>query len=305
MIKNLFLTLSTVGWAQRIALNWPPARKFARRFIAGETIDEALALTKQLNGQGIAVTIDYLGESVKEAQDTLRVVKMYESIIGCIIEQNLHATVSLKLTHLGFDISPEVCFSNLCQILTLAKQGDVGVTIDMESSDYTESTLEIYRRLRDEHGFKNLGTVIQAYLYRSEKDMYELTCQGAHIRLCKGAYLEPPTIAYPSKSDVDENFVRLMKAYFMESSDSYLAIATHDEKMLTATEQFIIENKIPDYRYEFQMLFGIRNDRQIELSQEHTMRVYVPFGEAWYPYFMRRLAERPANVWFMAKNLFS
>jgi len=304
MMKKLFLSLSTAGWAQNIASNWPPARKLARRFIAGETICEAIELTKQLNKQGIEVTIDYLGESVKETEDTSRVVTTYQTIVRYIMEHKLLATISLKLTHLGYDISPELCLSNLCKILTVAKQVDVGVTIDMEGSDYTEETLELYRRLRDEHGFSNLGTVIQAYLYRSEKDMDRLTREGAHIRLCKGAYLEPPTIAYPSKSDVDQNFLRLMREYLVNSSSSYLAIATHDEKMLSAAENLIEEEQIPEYRYEFQMLFGIRTDRQIELSRKHTMRVYIPFGEAWYPYFMRRLAERPANVWFMAKNLF-
>jgi proline dehydrogenase len=175
----------------------------------------------------------------------------------------------------------------------------------MEGSGHTERTITLYRTLRDEYDFDNAGTVIQAYLYRSEEDMQALTKEGSHIRLCKGAYLESATVAFPLKADVDANYVRLTKVYLQGNPNSYLCLATHDENMIRKTEQFIRTNQIPPNRYEYQMLYGIRPERQRELARTHTMRVYVPFGAAWYPYFVRRLAERPANVWFIVKNIFS
>jgi proline dehydrogenase len=286
---------------------WGVARRVARRFVAGETLEEALQVTHTLNSKGLLVTLDYLGESVTSADDARAISDAYRQMLARIASDKAQATVSLKLTHLGLDISEELCQTNLRHILTAAKEHGIGVTIDMESTHYTDTTLRIYRTMRDEYGFDNVGTVIQAYLFRSENDMHELAAEGSHIRLCKGAYLESPEVAFPLKADVDANYVKLTKQYLSAASTSderpYLCIATHDENMIQAAENILRET--PTSRYEFQMLYGIRGTRQEELAKQHKMRVYVPFGTAWYPYFMRRLAERPANLWFFARSFFT
>lgn len=302
MLRRLLLYLSTAGWAIGIVTHWGLARRVARRFVAGETLDEALTLTRHLNNQGLWATLDYLGESVSKAEDTQEVVSMYCAILESLPAGN---SVSLKLTHLGLNISEELCQSNLRQILTAAKARHIPVTIDMENSPYTDTTLRIYRTMRDAYDFDNVGTVLQAYLYRTEEDMRQLAAEGAHIRLCKGAYLEPPEIAYPQKADVDASFIRLMEQYLQAPPPAYLCIATHDENMIGAGEAIIKRQNIAPERYEFQMLYGIRSARQAELAAAgYRMRVYVPFGTAWYPYFVRRLAERPANLWFFMRSLF-
>ncbi len=251
------------------------------------------------------MTLDYLGESVERAEDTKDVVTAYRTAVQRLDEAELDAGISLKLTHLGLDISEELCQTNLRHILTTAQAHDIPVTIDMESSDYTDTTLRIYRTMRDEYGFDQVGTVIQAYLYRSEDDMRELAAEGARVRLCKGAYLEPPDRAFPHKADVDRNYVRLTEQFLQSPPPAYLEIATHDEAMIDAAKRAIETYDVPDDRYEFQMLYGIRSAMQRALASEgYQVRVYVPFGEAWYPYFMRRLAERPANLWFFIQSLF-
>lgn len=305
MLRQSLLYLSTAGWARSFATNWSVARRVARRFVAGETMDEAIAVAKELLQNNILSTLDYLGESVSSEADTREVVETYQRLIERIAKENLRATVSVKPTHVGLDISEELCLTNLRHILTTGKTHGVGVTLDMEGSGHTERTITLYRTLRDEFDFDNAGTVIQAYLYRSEEDMQALSQEGSHIRLCKGAYLEPATVAFPLKADVDANYVRLAKVYLENSPASYLCLATHDEAMIRQTEQYIQTHQIAPSRYEYQMLYGIRSDRQRELARTHTMRVYVPFGAAWYPYFVRRLAERPANVWFIVKNMFA
>jgi len=305
MLRQSLLYLSTAGWARGLATNWNVARRVARRFVAGETMDEAIAVAKQLKDQNIFSTLDYLGESVNSEADTREVVDTYQRLIERAAAENLRATVSVKPTHVGLDISEDLCLNNLRSIMSTGKKHGVGVTLDMEGSAHTERTLLLYRTLRDEFDFDNAGTVIQAYLYRSEEDMQALSREGSHIRLCKGAYLEPPNVAFPLKADVDANYVRLAKVYLQANPDSYLCLATHDENMIRQTEQFIQQHRIHPIRYEYQMLYGIRPERQRELARTHTMRVYVPFGTAWYPYFVRRLAERPANVWFFVKNMFS
>lgn len=304
MLRRLLLYLSAAAWARKIVTHWGLARRVALRFVAGETLDEAVTAARALNERRLLVSLDYLGESVRNPSDTEEVVKMYRAMLQRIAQDKLQATVSLKLTHLGLDIGEDLCITNLRHILTDAQLHGIGVTIDMESSAYTETTLRIYRTLRDEYGFDNLGTVIQAYLYRSAEDMRQLAGEGAHIRLCKGAYLEPPEVAYPEKADVDANYVRLMQDFLQAPPPAYLCIATHDENMIQAAESFIKSHDVQG-RYEFQMLYGIRSARQDELAAAgYPMRVYVPFGEAWYPYFMRRLAERPANLWFFTRALF-
>lgn len=305
VIRRVLLYLSMAGWARGIVTRLGAARRMALRFVAGETLAEAYAVTRTLNAKGLAVTLDYLGESVARAEDTQEVVRTYHALLDQIHAGQYNASVSLKLTHLGLDISEELCVTNLRHILTKAKDYSIPVTLDMESSAYVDRTLRIYRTMRDEYDFTNVGTVIQSYLYRSEKDMRELAAEGSHIRLVKGAYLEPADVAYPDKADVDANYVRLLGEY-LQAPNSYLCIATQDENMIQAGERLIREQAVPTSRYEFQMLYGIRPTRQEELAQAgYTMRVYVPFGEAWYPYFMRRLAERPANLKFFVRAFFS
>ncbi len=307
MLRRFLLYLSVAGWARGIMSNLGVAKRVASRFVAGETLQEAVEATRALNTSGLLVTLDYLGESVASAADTEEVVSTYRDILRQIEQHGLQASISLKLTHLGLDISEELGVTNLRHILTEAQsRGNIPVTIDMESSDYTEKTLQIYRTMRDEYGFHNVGTVIQAYLYRSLEDMRTLAQEpNTHIRICKGAYLEPASVAFPEKADVDQQYVRIVDEYLTAPTDAYLCIATHDENMIQAAQQSIQKSGVSPDRYEFQMLYGIRSQRQHELAGEgYKMRVYVPFGEAWYPYFMRRLAERPANVWFFAKSLF-
>jgi proline dehydrogenase len=305
MLRQLLLYLSTARWARTIATRWGAARRVARRFIAGETVQDALNATRDLNAQGLLVSLDYLGESVTNADDTQSVVAAYRQLIDRIAGEQLKASVSLKLTHMGLDISEDLCVSNLRHILTDAKAHGIAVTIDMESSAYTDTTLRVYRTLRDEYAFANVGTVIQAYLYRSRDDMRELAAQGATIRLCKGAYLEPESVAFPEKADVDAQYAQIMLDYLDAPPPAHLQIATHDENLIARAETAMREKNLPKDRAEFQMLYGIRTARQHSLAAAgYPVRVYVPFGEAWYPYFMRRLAERPANLWFFAKSLF-
>ena len=304
MLRRLLLYLSAAKWARGIVMRWGVARTVARRFIAGETIDEALTVSRQLNDHGLLVSLDYLGESVASAADTEDVVSTYRRLLASIHERGLQAGVSLKLTHLGLDIGEELCLLNLRAILTDAKAHAIPVTIDMESSAYTEKTLQIFRTMHQDYDFDNLGTVIQAYLFRTADDMRALATEGATIRLCKGAYLEPPTVAFPEKADVDKNYVEVMRAYLAAPPPAYLQLATHDENIIQTAEGLIRAGNLQN-RSEFQMLYGIRSARQLELAQAgFPVRVYVPFGEAWYPYFMRRLAERPANLWFFAKSFF-
>jgi proline dehydrogenase len=305
MLRRLLLYLSTATWARSLAMNLGLARRVALRFVAGETLDEAVAVTRALNDSGLLVTLDYLGESVTSPEDAQAVVAAYQTILNRIHMEGLQSGISLKLTHLGLDIGEELCQNNLRHILTTAKEHAIPVTIDMESSDYTDTTLRLYRTMRDEYEFDNVGTVIQSYLFRSADDMRDLAVEGAHIRLCKGAYLEPPEVAFPKKAAVDASYVQLMRDYLQALPPAYLCIATHDENMIRAAEEAINGDGVAPDRYEFQMLYGIRGDRQTELAATgYKMRVYVPFGTAWYPYFVRRLAERPANLGFFLRALF-
>ncbi len=305
MLRRFLLYLSAAAWARGMVTHVGLARRVARRFVAGETLDDAVAASRALNAQGLLVSLDYLGESVTAPEDTQKVVRTYHSLIERIADEGLKAGVSLKLTHLGLDITEDLCIHNLRAILGDAKARGIPVTIDMEGSDYTDRTLRIYRRVRDEYGFDNVGTVIQAYLYRTKEDMRHLAKEGATIRLCKGAYLEADTVAYPDKADVDASYVTALRDFLPAPPPAFLQVATHDEQMIQAAEAAIRENKLPPERYEFQMLYGIRSARQLELAAAgYQVRIYVPFGEAWYPYFMRRLAERPANLWFFARSIF-
>jgi len=280
------------GWSSRAA----------RRFVAGETIEETIGPVAALNRQGIAVSLDLLGESVKNEEQVAVTLDTYLRLFQSIRENNLDANVSLKLTALGLDIDADHCYRNMARLLTAAGE-DQFVRIDMESSEYTQRTLDLFTRLWEgPEKFRNVGVVIQSYLRRSAEDIEHLIAMGARVRLCKGAYKEPAEAAYPDKSDVDANYVRLMQRLL--SDGVYPGIATHDENMIAATRTYVSEQKIASDRYEFQMLYGIRRDLQLQLVKEgYRMRVYTPFGTYWYPYLMRRLAERPANLMFVLKNM--
>ncbi|GAB4575130.1 MAG: proline dehydrogenase [Anaerolineae bacterium] len=308
MLRSALLYLSGADWARSVVTHFFVARRVARRFVAGESLEEAIGVVRKLQAAGLEVTLDFLGESVHSEADARGAAEQYLQLLDAIETHQLRATVSLKLTQLGLDISEDLCLENMRRILEKARALNNHITIDMESSAYTDVTLRIYRTLRHEYGFDNVGVVIQAYLYRSTADMEALREEGAFVRLCKGAYKEPPDRAFPSKADVDANFVRLMRAYLSNGTTdtgAYLAVATHDQKIIDEMRRFAREAAISNDCFEFQMLYGIRADLQQELAQQgYTMRVYVPFGTQWYPYFMRRLAERPANLWFFVSNLF-
>jgi len=306
LMRRLFLYLSQAKWARFLVTHFFIARRMARRFVAGETLEDAIRTTQALNASGLSVTLDYLGESVTHAEETEAVRKTYLDLLENIHKHRLNASISLKLTHMGLDIGEELCVANLRHILNCAKSYNIPVTIDMEGSPYTDVTLRLYRTMRDEYDYGRLiGTVIQSMLHRSIADMRELAREGARIRLVKGAYLESDTIAYPQKADVDKAYVDIMRDYFTQIPPAYLELGTHDEKMISQAIAIAGENGVDNSHYEIQMLYGIRRDRQTELASAGVQtRVYVPFGEAWYPYFMRRLAERPANVWFLMRSLF-
>jgi proline dehydrogenase len=277
------------------------AVRSASRFVAGETVDAVIAPVQALNAQGISATLDLLGESVKNEQEVAEVLDTYLQLFQNINARNLNANVSIKLTALGLDIDPELCYRNMERLLNAAGP-DQFVRIDMESSDYTQRTLDLFTRLWNSPSqYRNVGVVIQSYLRRSADDIEMLIEMGARVRLCKGAYKEPETVAFPEKADVDANYIRLMERLLKDGN--YPGIATHDENMINATKAYAAANSIGLDRFEFQMLYGIRRDLQTQLVKEgYRMRVYTPFGTHWYPYMMRRLAERPANVWFVLKN---
>jgi proline dehydrogenase len=277
------------------------ARRLATRFVAGETLDQALGVTRKLNGEEITVTLDHLGESVNSLDEAAEARDVYLRTIDAVQQGGVQGNVSLKLTQFGIDLSEAECRSNVERLVARAAECGNFVRVDMESSEYTDRTLALVRDLHAKHG--SVGTVIQAYLYRSKADIEDLSRRGIRIRLCKGAYLEPAAVAFPKKTDVDANYIELMK--LLLDRGTYPAIATHDEKMIEATRAYVAEKKIARDRFEFQMLYGIRRDLQRKLIAEgYRVRIYVPFGEAWYPYYMRRMAERPANVLFILRNLF-
>jgi proline dehydrogenase len=277
-----------------------PFRKLVDRFVAGECLADTLRVASQLQSRGMNVSIDYLGESVRDRQMAESVVEEYLRVLPAMAQRGLDVQVSLKLTQLGLDIDEAFCKQNLERIVQQA--GDVGgfVRIDMENSVYTQRTLDLFYSLHDR--YPNLGVVIQAYLYRSEADIQQLVGCRASVRLCKGAYAEPASVAYPKRRQVDEAYRRLMRNLLLHGHRP--AIATHDESIIRDAIAFSRENNMPPQRFEFEMLYGIRRDLQEQLvAQGYQMRVYVPYGEAWYPYFTRRLAERPANLFFFLRHV--
>jgi proline dehydrogenase len=307
-LRLLMLYLSGATWARSLVSNLGVAQAVAGRFVAGETVHEAMAVTRELNRAGMSVTLDYLGESVMDQIMAEAARDEILHLFDCIEETQTEANVSVKLSQLGVKINPQLALDNMRRILGRAREYRNRVRIDMEDSPLVDTTLDIYRTLRDEDGFDNVGVVIQSYLYRSEADVRRLIEEGAWVRLCKGAYAEPPDVAFPDKADTDRNFIHLMQLMLGEEARRrgvYLAVATHDEKMIEATRDFVAAHDIPAEAFEFQMLYGIRRELQEALRRQgYQVRVYVPYGGAWYPYFMRRLAERPANLWFFISNLF-
>ena len=302
MLRNALLYLSNQPKVFNFVRHNRMAKGFANRFVAGETLDTALAAVKQLNSQGISATLDLLGESVHNEAEARESARAYIEILDRIEEEKLNANASVKLTAMGLDISEDLCVSNMQNILDRAQELKTFVRLDMESSDYTQKTLDLfYERLYPSYR-GNVGIVLQSYLYRTATDVEDANKAGARVRLCKGAYKEPAAVAYPEKKDVDENYVRCMRTLLNDGH--YPGIATHDEAMVDATKRFARENSIGNDRFEFQMLYGVRRDLQEKLVREgYRLRVYVPFGTQWYPYLMRRLAERPANVMFITGNI--
>jgi proline dehydrogenase len=277
------------------------AQRLATRFVAGETLDLALAVSRKLNSENITITLDHLGESVSTLEEAAEARDVYLRTLSAIHDSGIRGNVSLKLTQFGLDFSTEQCRANVEQLVKRAAELDSFVRVDMESNEYTDRTIDLVTDLHGRYGA--VGIVIQAYLRRSQKDIEKLNALGIRVRLCKGAYLEPHSVAFPEKSEVDRSYVELMK--LLLDHGSYPAIATHDEAMIAETKAYAAAKKVPRDAFEFQMLYGIRRDLQRQLIAEgYRLRLYVPFGKAWYPYYMRRLAERPANVFFILRNLF-
>jgi proline dehydrogenase len=306
LLRDVFLAMSTNPVVNRAIVGFPLSRTVSRRFVAGEKLEEAIQVIRKLNAQSLQVTLDVLGESVTQESEARAAKEEYLHALEAIAANQVTSHVSVKLTQMGLAIDPDLALDNVRQIVGKAKAIGSFTRIDMEDATRTQATLNIYKTLREE--FDNIGIVIQAYLYRSEADMQALLEMGANVRLCKGAYKEAPNIAFPSKKDVDANYIKLAQTYLDANGShngSFLALATHDEQIINWAKAYIAAHHVSNDHFEFQMLYGIRSDLQRGLAAEgYGMRVYVPYGSHWYPYFMRRLAERPANVVFLASNLF-
>jgi proline dehydrogenase len=277
------------------------SRRLTSRFIAGRTLEDGIRVLQDLGRQRVLGTLDFLGENVRSLEEASRSCDSYFAAQCAIDKAGLPATVSIKLTQFGLDFSQGACLNNVTELVRRARAKNSRVEIDMESSDYTDRTLDIVVHLQQQFP-GSVRAVIQAYLYRSQQDIRMLSERHIPVRLCKGAYREPSAVAFPRKADVDANYVKLMKLLLEQGA--YPAIASHDENIVREALRHIREQKIAPDRFEFQMLYGIRRDLQRRIvNQGYSLRLYVPYGDAWYPYFMRRLAERPANVFFLARNL--
>jgi proline dehydrogenase len=301
MLKESMLYLAKQDTIREFTQRNTIARRVARRFVAGETLDEAMPVTHELNRRRISVSLDHLGENTNDASEAESAAQDYISIIDRIQSEGADANISVKLTALGMDISETLARENLTRVLTTAQRHNIFVRVDMEASDYTQRTVDL---VIDLHAtFENVGTVIQSALYRSPEDVERLIAAGIRVRLVKGAYLEAATIAHPRKAEVDSAYLQLMRQLIEHGV--YPAIATHDERIIDAAIRLASERDIPRARYEFQMLYGIRRDLQERLAATgYNVRVYVPYGSQWYPYLTRRMAERPANLIFIVSNTF-
>ena len=302
MLRNTLLYLSNQPRVFKFVRNNGLAKHFASRFVAGETVDEALAATRELNARGITASLDLLGESVHTEREARQARDAYLTLLDRIQQAKLQANVSVKLTAMGLDIDHELCVAIMQDILARAQQYETFVRVDMESSAYTDVTLKLFEDRLYPAYKANVGVVLQSSLYRTFADVEHANGLGARVRICKGAYKEPPSVAYPEKKDVDANYVKCMHELMLRGN--YPGIATHDPAMITEAKRFAAEQGIAKDRFEFQMLYGIRRDLQESLVREgYRMRCYVPFGTQWYPYLMRRLAERPANVAFITGSV--
>ena len=303
LLRSTFIALSRNSRLRNFAEQSSLGRRMSSRFVAGFRIDDALAAAAALNSQGLSVTLDSLGENVTTPAEARQSAEVYHHLLDSIAHSRLDANVSLKLTQMGMDLSPALAEEIVSGLVGRAVQSDNFVRVDMEGSGYTQATIDLVRRLHavpENRG--HVGIVIQSYLRRSAPDIATLLADRIRIRLCKGAYQEPPDLAFPDKKDVDANYVALTKTLL--TSGVFHGSATHDEALIDATKRFASENAIDPATFEFQMLYGVRRDLQRALVAEgYKVRVYVPFGDEWYPYFMRRLAERPANVVFIARQM--
>ena len=301
--KAFFYALSRSALLKRFASRYGLATSdsFASRFIAGETIEAAIEASRRLQAQGFLITLDHLGEGVKTLDAAAAATREYVRLMDVIVAAGIERNISLKLTQLGVDVDRATCVDNLRRILEPASRCDFFVRIDMENSRYTERTLEIFETLWEQE-YRNIGVALQAYLHRTEADVRRMNELGARVRLVKGAYKEPASVAYQRKDEVNSAFLRLARELL--DHGTYPAIATHDEPLITDVRAYATERSITNDRFEFQLLYGIRRDVQAALAASgYRVRVYVPFGREWFPYFMRRLGERPANVGFVVKAL--
>ncbi|MGA9814383.1 MAG: proline dehydrogenase family protein [Terriglobales bacterium] len=306
MLRALFISLSENRWLRRMAERSAVGRRLSSRFVAGTQVEDALRVTQAVNRAGLSVSVDNLGENVTNADEARASAELYHQMLDEISRRQLNANVSLKLTHMGLDVDEQLARDLVTGLVTkaAAMQPPNFVRVDMEGSPYTQRTLDFVHELHRKPGHAGaVGAVIQSYMRRAESDIEKLLAGRIRIRLCKGAYQEPDEIAFQKKSEVDANYVKLMKV--LMKSGVYHGLATHDEKIIQQAKAFATQEQIPRDAFEFQMLYGIRRDLQRRLVREGwRMRVYIPFGTEWYPYFMRRLAERPANALFLARNLF-
>jgi len=316
MFRAFFIFLSKAFWAQKLIMNWKFAWQLASRFIAGINIIDVIEVVKNLNGQGLNVTVDHLGENAVTVEDTIAATKEVITLLEAINNNEVQANVSIKLTQLGLNIDKDLCKSNLQKVIEQAQKMQNFIRIDMEDSSITQETLDMVKWIN--HSYSGVGTVIQSYLYRSEQDVMNLTNECIPIRMVKGAYKEPAQVAFPRKNDVDKNYDLLTRicmdkisnCNFPEISNDgrfppLIAIGSHDDLRIENALHYASSKNLSKKTYEIQMLYGIRRDLQRKYSKlGYPVRVYVPYGTHWYPYFMRRLAERPANVWFFFSNLF-
>jgi proline dehydrogenase len=301
MMRALLLEMSESKRLARWVTTNGATRRMSRRFVAGETLEDSLAVARACNEAGMKATLDFLGENVADEAAARAAGDMYLGVFDRIAAEKLDSNVSLKLTQLGLDLNEALCEELLASIVERAASHGNFVRVDMEGSAYTQRTIELVKHVRAKNAA--VGTVVQSYLFRTEQDVRDLLAIGCRIRLCKGAYKEPPEIAFPKKADVDANYVKLMQ--MLLPSGVYHGIATHDPRMIAATQEFAAKQGIGKDQFEFQMLYGIRPDLQRQLVREgYRMRIYIPYGTEWFPYFMRRLAERPANLMFILRNLF-
>jgi proline dehydrogenase len=302
MLRELFIGLSTSRALRAFAERSPIGQKMSRRFVAGTTVEDLLAAAEAVNAKRMAVSVDNLGENVTNAAEAEASAQLYHQLLDLITQRKLQANVSLKLTHMGLDVDAQLCEKLVCGVVDHAKRIGNFVRVDMEGSPYTQRTLDFVHQMHERYP-GTVGAVLQSYMRRAEADAENLIARGIRIRLCKGAYKEPPEIAFQRKSEVDANYLKLAK--ILLKSGVYHGIATHDERIIQQTMLFAEKEKIARDSFEFQMLYGIRRDLQERIVREGwRMRVYIPFGTEWYPYLMRRLAERPANALFIAKNIF-